>query len=345
MSKDIPLILDVDGTLIKNDLTQELFLRGVRLYPLKIFTFLFLVLTSRSKLKALLVSLVGEEIYPKSLPYNDAIIEKGKAAKSEGRRVFLCSGSQEKLVGQLADGFRWIDGTFATDENVNLTRKNKADFLETRFPDGFDYIGNSTQDFPVWRKARKAYAIDPPSGTAKILSASGRPVEILRKRRFPSPGLFKSLRLHQWAKNILIFFVPILVMERLGTDDIPGLLAGFIALGLLASGIYIFNDLVDIDSDRQHATKRLKPFVGGNLSVPAGIFTMIACIMGACFLALLLPLPFRIVLLVYFCITVLYSVFVKRRTIVDVLALVTLFLVRVIAGAAIVEEPLAVLFQ
>ena len=321
MSKSIPLALDIDGTLIRNDLTHELFLKGVCLYPLKIFTFLYLALTSKPKMKALLISLVGDHFDASVLPYNETVINMAKQAKADGREVVLCSGSQETLISRIGDHFDWVDHSFGTTETLNLTKENKAAFLKDRYPQGFDYFGNSTQDYAVWKEARKGFAIEPPKAAYSIKSQDGSFVEIVEPRKSEMGAAFKSLRIHQWAKNLLIFLVPFLVINKLSIDVIPALILGFISMGLIASATYVFNDLVDIDSDRQHHSKYNRPFANGSLSIPTGVLTMIACGAIGFGIAFFLPGQFLQTLFLYFAITLTYSVFLKRQPIIDVLVL------------------------
>jgi len=340
MSKSIPLVLDVDGTLIRNDLTHELFLKGVSLHPLKIFTFLYLALTSKPKLKALLIDLVGKDISAVDLPYNQAVTSRAEAAKADGREIILCSGSQEQLIKQIERNFDWLDDSFGTTPTHNLTSKNKAAFLTSRYPGGFDYFGNSTQDYEVWKTARKGLAISPPRATYKIRSLTGDPIEVVEPRRSQLGAAIKALRLHQWSKNILIFLVPTLVVERLTILDIPNLILGFIAMGLLVSGTYIFNDLLDIQADRQHHSKRERPFASGRLSIPTGAIIMAICLGNALFISLALPTLFGLTLLIYFMGAVIYSTRLKKMSIPNIIIFAFLFIIPILAGAAIIDEKI-----
>lgn len=340
MSKSIPLVLDVDGTLIRNDLTHELFLKGISLYPLKIFTFLHLALTSKPKLKALLIDLVGDDIAAPNLPYNETVVSRAKTAKEDGREVILCSGSQEKLIKQIENNFDWLDGSFGTTPTHNLTSKNKAAFLTSRYPGGFDYFGNSTQDYEVWKAARKGLAISPPRATAKIRSLSGEPVDIVEPKRSETGAVFKTLQLNRWAKNILIFLVPALIVNRLTAFDGQNLILGFIAMGLLASGTYVYDELINIHADRQHDSKRNRPFASGHLSIPIGTLAMGFCIIAAALISLRLPPMFGLILLAYFIAKISYSITLKRIGTPHVLVSAVLLMVRVAAGAAIVSYAL-----
>ena len=341
MTSSIPLVLDVDGTLIRNDLTHELFLQTICEHPSKIFKCISLGLSSKAKMKSYMISLVGPDINAENLPYIDTVIDLAKKAHAEGREVVLCSGSHSDFIEQIAGQFSWVSASHSTTSDYNMTSKNKLRFLQERYPDGFDYVGNSSQDLAVWPGCRKGYAIEPPKAASTITCQNGEPVEIIQERHAPVKAIFKSMRLHQWAKNLLIFLVPILAISKAASADVINLIFGFLAMGFLASGTYIFNDLLDIRSDRQHHSKKKRPLVNGALSIPYGLLIMTALLLAAIGLALILPPAFGLVLFIYFAVTLLYSITLKRVPILDVMVLAFLFLVRVVAGAAIIEAALS----
>lgn len=341
MTSQNPLVLDVDGTLINNDLTHELLLLGFIEKPWKILSFIFTGLESKNRLKNILTSLFGNKINAQDLPYNQSIVDFAISEGKMGRKVILCSGSHETLIKKIVDHFDWIDDGYGTTKDINLTSTNKADFLKKRYPDGFDYIGNSIHDYEVWKTADRAYSYQAPKTASNIITATGNSVESLGERKIPIKFVFKALRLHQWAKNTLLFLVPILTFDQLHLNNALSLFLGFIAMGLLASGTYVFNDAIDIQNDRQSMSKKARPLASGTLSVPAGIVLFVSCIIIAIGICAALPAAFGFYLLTYFVITMSYSVFLKRLVIIDVITLALLFFIRVLAGAAIVSMPMS----
>ncbi len=339
MSTQNPLILDVDGTLIHNDLTQEMLLLGFCEKPLNGLSFALLGLKSKNKLKEVLIGLIGDKINAANLPYNQTIVDFAVAEAEKGREIVLCSGSHESLIKDIAVHFDWISDGFGTTPEVNLTSSNKAKFLQDKYPGGFDYVGNSTQDYAVWKAADKAYSFAAPKASKSITTATGNPVQSLGEKSSSLKPVIKAMRLHQWAKNVLLFLVPMLAFEKLGLTDVYALLLGFLAMGLLASGTYIFNDALDIQNDRESASKKHRPLASGKLSVTKGIAVFGLCLFLAAGITLLLPPAFALVLLIYFVVTMAYSIFLKRLVIIDVMSLAFLFLVRVLAGAAVVSVP------
>jgi 4-hydroxybenzoate polyprenyltransferase len=144
----------------------------------------------------------------------------------------------------------------------------------------------------------------------------------------------EALRLHQWAKNLLLF-VPLLAAHQLNQpQSLMNVVIGFLLFGLCASSVYLLNDFVDVRSDRQHPAKRFRPFAAGEISAQAvltvaGVFLSVA-FAGAGYL---LPPSFIVALGTYFVITLAYSAYLKRIVMVDVVLLALLYTVRIIAGA------------
>ena len=185
-----PLVLDVDGTMIRSDLTHELLFEGFRAArPWDWPRLLKLGLTDKPELKREFVQRIGHRIDVDLHPLEPLAVNLAKEAKADGRDVYLCSGSEQSLVERLAARLPYVDGAFGTTPGYNMTAQNKADFLEERFPDGFDYVGNSSQDYEPWEAAHTAYAIRPPEDAEFKRSASGKPVVVLEHRYSALGGL------------------------------------------------------------------------------------------------------------------------------------------------------------
>jgi 4-hydroxybenzoate polyprenyltransferase len=143
----------------------------------------------------------------------------------------------------------------------------------------------------------------------------------------------RALRAHQWIKNLLVF-VPVLMAHRV--TDAPALTAAalaFVAWCLAASGVYLVNDLLDLEADRRHPYKRRRPLASGSLSKSAAAVLVPALLLPGLALAfLLLPTLFGLALLLYLSMTTAYSLFLKRLPIVDVMVLAGLYTLRVLSG-------------
>lgn len=338
--KEDVLVFDLDGTLIRNDLTHELLVLCARWKPHLLPIALFKFLISKPEAKRYLAEKLHVHYDATSLPYDPDVIALMKAHKAKGVPVEIVSGSDHILVKKVADHLE-VDFFKGSEPGNNLTSTRKAAFLRERHGDSFVYVGNSSADYAVWRAARKGYGVNAPSRSYKLKQDDGRDVEVERlvDRRGRLKPLLKAMRLHQWAKNILIFIVPGLVLPTLDTTDFLKLVLAFFCFSLLASATYMLNDLFDMPDDRAHHSKHTRPLASGALSVPlAGLF-MAAVIPSTIAVSFLISPAFGITTLVYGIMTCAYSFRLKRLPVLDVFILAALFMIRVIAGANVVGAP------
>jgi len=162
----------------------------------------------------------------------------------------------------------------------------------------------------------------------------------LRSATWPYP-LVRAMRVHQWAKNLLLV-LPALAAHRLPTPALVGsLLVAILSFSLLASAVYLVNDIEDVEHDRQNPTKRLRPVASGQLTVRAAAGG--AAVLAAVALVLTTALPpwFRLVWAAYLALSSAYSFGLKRVVVLDVMVLGALFTSRVIAGATAVNVDLS----
>ncbi|MEJ2141813.1 MAG: UbiA family prenyltransferase [Gammaproteobacteria bacterium] len=144
--------------------------------------------------------------------------------------------------------------------------------------------------------------------------------------------VLRAMRVHQWAKNSLLF-VPLILSHNLFNQQMFfSTLIAFLSYSLCASAVYIINDIVDIEADKQHPTKRNRPIASGQLSVSFGWGLSVFLFVLAVIIAWFVSWPFVYVLLAYLTITSLYSFIFKRIVLIDVLLLSGLYTFRLIAG-------------
>lgn len=151
--------------------------------------------------------------------------------------------------------------------------------------------------------------------------------------------LLRALRPHQWAKNVLLL-VPLLAAHRIA--DLAALGAAFVgmvAFSLCASSMYVLNDLLDLEADREHPRKSARPFARGDLSVATGVVVAAALLATGLVISLALPVKFLQALAVYCALALAYSFVLKRFLLLDALALAGLYALRIIAGAAATAVP------
>lgn len=330
MAEKTPLVLDVDGTFLKTDLLYETFWAGLGKDPVGTITTSLKHLTDRAALKRALVDTA--EIRTDLLPVNPEIKALAENAKATGRTVYLASASDEKLVQPLSDQYG-LGPVLASDGTRNLKGAAKAAALVARHGEGgFDYAGDSKADLKVWKKAQNAIVVGDRPGIEKTLARQGKTV-MAYPGGWAMRDLIRALRPHQWVKNVLLF-LPMLAAHRFDLDTALLVLLGIVAFSFAASTIYIVNDLLDLEADRLHPTKKTRPFASGAVPIQVG---MVACLLLALLafgLSALLGPAFLGVIVVYVITSLAYSLKLKRMRWVDIATLASLYTLRVVAGAA-----------
>ena len=151
-----------------------------------------------------------------------------------------------------------------------------------------------------------------------------------------------SLRPHQWLKNFLIF-IPLLAARQIFNEEkiiIAGLM--FISFSLVASSVYIFNDLVDLSADRAHPRKRFRPLASKKIEILHGKLLAFFFLIFGIILAFLISKTFLNILLIYFLISTVYSLLLKQKIIIDICVLAILYTIRIIAGGIVLNINLSV---
>ncbi|MCW2246385.1 4-hydroxybenzoate polyprenyltransferase/phosphoserine phosphatase [Azospirillum fermentarium] len=327
---DVPLVVDLDGTLLKTDLLYEALFVLLATHPLTALRTPLWLREGKAAFKARLADAVLLDL--RTLPVNEAVLDLIQEAKAAGRRVYLASASDRRYVQAFADHMGGFDGVYASDGVTNLGAGNKARSLVALFGEGgFDYVGNSMADVPVWQVARTAYAVNASGAVVRAARAASADVRVLEGRTAGVGDYLRAMRLHQWAKNLLIL-VPGLAAHTFSAGALWHALLAFLSFSLCASSVYLLNDLLDLRSDRQHASKRLRPFAAGTVPLSHGMALFPVLLVASVAAALLLSPAFVAVLAGYYGLTLAYSLALKRHLIIDVVTLSSLYGVRLVAG-------------
>lgn len=327
------IAVDLDGTLIRSDTLFENFFLFLRRSPLLFWLPLLWLLRGKTNLKKHLAN----EVIPDAafLPYNLELIDWLKKQKVMGAKLILATAANHRIAQAVFDHLGFFDDCIAT-SGINLSAHNKRKTLIERFGDkGYEYVGNSQADLAVWESAAVIHMVNPEFGVASAANKLSITQGVCFQNK-PSyfKTLLKALRLHQWAKNSLIF-VPLLASHRFleGALVLDGLLA-FLAFGLCASSVYLLNDLIDLPEDRKHLTKRNRPLAAGTLPIKHALLLLPALLFSAFVLSIwFLPWQFAVVLAGYYVLTLAYSLWLKRVVMLDVVALSMLYTSRIVAGA------------
>ena len=334
-----PLVVDLDGTLLRSDLLIETAFAELSRRPLALLELVSALKQGKAALKHRLATTAVFD--PAVLPYDEEVLRCIRQARAEGRPVYLASASHEVLVGAVADHLELFDGWFATDELTNCAGKVKAHKLVEAFGEkGFDYIGNDAADLHVWPHAAKALAIRAPARVGRALASSSDDVEHLTHERAGWRSWAKLMRVHQYAKNGLVF-VPLITSQVFEFAAFMHVLVAAIAFSLCASSVYILNDLIDLQDDRGHRSKRHRPLANGSVPLSEAMLAIPVLLGISLALGAWVSLPFLGVLLGYFALTSAYTFLLKRKMIADVITLAGLYSVRVVGGAVALSVALS----
>ncbi|MGK9055395.1 UbiA family prenyltransferase [Neorhizobium petrolearium] len=325
-----PLVVDLDGTLVRSDLLIEAAFSELSRRPHSLFEMLRALSKGKASLKHRLSE--PEDFDPAVLPYDPEVLNVIRDAAAQGRTVYLASASHERLVSAVANHLGLFTGWFATDEMTNCAGALKAEKLVAAFGEsGFDYIGNDAADLPVWSRAAKSYAIRTPSNVSRRLNEQCHNVEHLAYDKPTWNTWARLLRVHQYAKNALVF-VPLLTNQHFDWPSVLQTLLAAVAFSLCASSVYLLNDLVDLQDDRGHRTKRNRPLACGEIPLSRALMAIPVLFLLSMGIAASISLGFLAALAGYFALTTAYSFFLKRKMILDVVTLASLYTMRVIGG-------------
>lgn len=332
-STTMPVVLDLDDTLIRTNILHELALVYLKRNPLRAFRLARWLLKGRAHLKNELAKQVTLDV--DSLPVNDEVVAFAEERKALGARVILATAADSLIARRIARRFGFIDEVIGTEKGVNLKGAEKARRLATLFPGGFIYVGDSHADLKVWAVAKSAVVVSDNGNLARRADKVGT-VERHLIVGDAGKAMLRTMRPHQWAKNVLVF-AP-LVLAGMAAEPVAWLQAGlaFLALSLLASGTYVLNDLLDLQEDRQHWSKRNRPIASGALSIRRALVLCASLLVAAIALALLAGAAVLGLLAVYATLTISYSLALKRQPITDAFVLATLFTMRIGVGIAAV---------
>jgi 4-hydroxybenzoate polyprenyltransferase/phosphoserine phosphatase len=328
-----PLCVDLDGTLVKSDTLVDSLLVLLRTHPALTLVLPARLLRGKAAFKAFVTESISLDVA--QLPYNRKLLLFLQQQHKEGRAIYLATGADVVLARRVATHLGIFSGVLGSDGATNLTGNRKLDGLRSRLgPGEFDYIGNGSPDLPLLAHATEAMVANPSLALRIRLRARGiRPVREFQEHPNTVKSVFRAMRPHQWAKNLLIL-LPLLLAHKVKIDGFVSALLAFCCFSITASATYIVNDLLDIETDRHHPQKRSRPFASGDLSAFTGAGIAAVLLLLALLGARGLPGAFYGWLLLYLGMTLAYSTYLKRIPVVDVLTLSGLYTLRLLAGSA-----------
>lgn len=338
----IPLVVDLDGTLILTDMLHESALQLARTQPAAALQMPVWLASGKAGFKKQVSD--RTHAHPASLPFNEPFLEWLREQKAAGRSLVLCTASDASIAHAIAQHLGLFDQVMASDGVLNLSGSQKANALVQAFgPRGFDYAGNAAVDLAVWKVARQAIVVNASASVTAKAQALGNVAHVVPGAPGSRTALLwlRAMRVHQWLKNLLLF-VPLMAAHQLqDVGALTTLLVAFLAWGLCASSVYIANDLLDLESDRQHPRKRRRPFAAGTLSSLQGAIAVPILAGASLYLGALVGPRFLAWMLVYLALTWAYSLSLKRMALLDCITLACLYTLRIVAGSVAADLPLS----
>jgi len=332
---DLPLYVDLDGTLTPSDTLHESVMLLLREQPWRLLQLPLWLLGGKAAFKRRVADAVQPD--PARLPWREDLLADLRDQRARGRRVVLASASDARTVRAIADHLGCFDDALGTaDDATNLSRERKRAAIEAHARahghEAWAYAGNSRDDLPVWAGAREAIAVNAPPAVLAALRRTHPQARVYERPALSLGTLLRAIRLKQWSKNALLF-VPLLAAHSLDPTTWGAVLLAFVAFGLCASATYLLNDLLDLPNDRVHRLKRRRPLAAGTLSIARAVALGAVMTVAAFALALAVSTGFALMLALYTAVTLAYSLALKRVPLVDVLVLSALYTLRIGAGA------------
>lgn len=328
---NIPLIVDLDGTLIKSDLLLEGSLILLKKNPLYIIFFILWLVQGKAYLKYQIAKRV--EIDVALLPYHSTFLQYLQEEARKGRKLILATAANEHPASKVAEHLGIFQKVLASTAQINLSGKQKlAAIIKECGKNTFDYAGNAPEDLWIWSHANGAILVNTSNRVTKRAKNLKKVKSIFNERKAGIIVYMKAIRIHQWLKNSLLF-VPLLTAHQWHNASLFfNASAGFLAFSLCASSAYVLNDLLDLPSDRQHPQKSKRPFASGEIPLHHGVLLIPLLLIFGAGISMYLSFEFQCILLGYLTLSLIYSFFIKKIALLDIITLASLYTIRIIAG-------------
>lgn len=336
----LPIVVDLDGSLLKSDLLFEGASRLVSRRPWLVFKLGWWAAQGAATLKARLALQVPLSV--DVMPYNVELILWLRKRAAHGHQVVLATASSKDLARRVAEHLSIFSRIFASDDTDNLKGSRKRDVLCSAYGAyGFIYVGNSWADLPVWQRAAEAVVVNGSAPLMRAVRAFGRPTRLFAPTgRGAAYELLRAMRIPQWIKNVLVL-VPMFAAHRYAENrDVFLALRAALAFCLVSSSVYVLNDIVDLEDDRRHPRKRARPLASGALGLLQGWMAWpIVLAAGLALGAFGVGHSFVGILGLYFLTSLAYTLRLKQTAMIDVLLLAALYTLRLVAGAVAIDVP------
>lgn len=328
-----PLVVDLDGTLLKVDTLYELFASAIFAKPVQTLLSLLALRNGRASFKRRLSTIAALDVA--SLPAREDLLDYLKQEAAAGREIHLATAADRIIATAVADRFPIFKSVQSSDHNFNLKGPHKAERLKEIFPEGFVYAGDHRADLPVWQSGQAAIIVSEDTSLITAVRSAGIPIERMfdeKSRRLKH--WLKAIRPHQWAKNLIVLVPVGLGWRDLSAGSVATAFAMMLLLCVVASLTYLVNDIADLSADRKHWSKRRRAFASGAIPVRDGLLVIGVALPISCILGLLISPLAGICVVCYVFVTLGYSFGWKRIPLFDTFIIALLFTIRILIGIA-----------
>lgn len=277
-----------------------------------------------------------------TLPYDKVVVEYIEAWRSSGGRTALVTASDFKFAQAISEHLGIFDEVHGSDGQTNLKGEKKGQFLERQFGNnGFVYMGDAMSDLAIWKRSAKAITVNAHYALRRKAERVSSEAEHIATRENVLEPYLKEIRPHQWLKNVLVF-LPALAAHQFDFLTLTLSILAFLCFSLVASSVYVLNDLVDLASDRAHPRKKYRPLASGSIPIAHGAWMTGGFLLVGAILGFIIGWQFLIVIAGYYLLNIAYSFDLKRRVVIDICVLAGLYTIRIIAGGAAAGIPLSI---
>jgi 4-hydroxybenzoate polyprenyltransferase/phosphoserine phosphatase len=336
------VITDLDGSLICNDsFLDTIAVLAVR-QPLMAIRIAAWLCKGRARCKARISAIAP--VNPATQVFDPDVLAILQEARALNAQIVLATASHISTAESIATHLGMFDAVLATHGALNLKGERKLEavrrWCEQNAIKDFTYIGDSHADIPLWRHASTPVAVRPSASVARALMKLGKPTTTVGNRPARIPTLIRAMRPHQWVKNLLVF-VPMVLGQEF---TLPAFMHAAVAFGCFsacASAVYLLNDVLDLEADRRHPTKRLRPIASGALSAVDALLAAGVLVAAGLTVAWALIPDCVWLLSGYLGANYAYSRWLKTRPLVDVIMLAGMYGLRLEIGGVATSTVLS----
>jgi phosphoserine phosphatase len=283
----LPLVVDLDETLLKVDTLYELFVCGLFNRPVETLRSLVTLRHGIAAFKRHLSGIAPLDI--DSLPVREELLAYIENEAAAGREIHLVTAADQAIAARVARRFPVFHSAEGTDETGNLKGPAKARRLAARFPQGFVYAGDSRADLAVWQGASAAIIVSANPALRDAVRRAGTPVELVLDK-WPRQWRcwIEAIRPRRWASNLIVFVPAVLAWRQLMPGSLVAVLAMAALLCIAQSLTCLLKAMANLDSDRKHLPNRLGPFASGAIPLRDGLLATGIGLPLVCILAVLM---------------------------------------------------------